>query len=67
MKCCGHDVTSVELQVADQPYVLFRCGDCNSGYWLRDGQQVPLDEVTAALRRQAAQKAAVTSGRVHAL
>lgn len=50
MKCCGQEVTSVELKVAGEPVALVRCGDCNSRHWMRDGEQIPFAEVTRALR-----------------
>ena len=52
MKCCGRDAMTLELQVANEPYVLHRCGECDSTSWLRDGQRVPVEDVTEALRGQ---------------
>ena len=40
----------IELQVAGQPYELHRCDQGDPGYWLRDGERVSLQEVTASLQ-----------------
>ena len=63
MKCCGQELASIELQVSDQPYVMYRCASCNSNHWLRDGERVPFAEVTAAMERQTQSKAAAKEAR----
>jgi len=54
MKCCGHEVNSIELQVADQPFKLLRCGECDSSYWMHNDRAISFEEVTAAMRRETA-------------
>jgi hypothetical protein len=63
VKCCGQDLNSIELQVSDQPYVLYRCGICSSNHWLRNGERVPFAEVTAAMERHTESKAAAKMAR----
>lgn len=58
MKCCGRDVNGIELQVADQPFVLLRCGECDTSYWMHNDRPVSFEEVTAAMRRETAQAGA---------
>ena len=63
MKCCRQDLTRVELQVAGQPYVLRRCADCGTNYWMRNGEQVSLAEVTAALESETLAKAVAAASK----
>ena len=63
MRCCGQDLTSIELQVSDQPYVMYRCATCSSNHWVRDGEPVPFAEVTAAMERQSQSQSAAKEAR----
>ena len=63
MKCCGETAMPIELQVAGQPFELHRCGQCDTGYWVRDGQRVPLEEVTASLQAETDARSAAKAER----
>lgn len=44
---------ATELRVASNPFVLYRCGDCNSRRWMKGGQIVPFGVVSAAMAKDA--------------
>ena len=44
---------ATELSVAANPFVLYRCGDCNSRRWMKDGRIVAICIVTAAMSKDA--------------
>lgn len=57
MKCCDRQLTSVELEVAGQPYAMYRCNDCDSTHWARGGEAVPFAEVAGAMQEATATRA----------
>ena len=49
MKCCGESPKTTQIQLAGRSYELYRCGACNRRTWLRDGDVVAFDKVSAAI------------------
>jgi hypothetical protein len=56
MKCCGQEAMGVELQVDGQPFVLHRCGECESSIWTCDGTAVAFEYVTGAMAAETARR-----------
>lgn len=63
MKCCGREVTSFELEVQGQPYLLYRCPDCETSHWMREDERVDVGELTQALHGETRERAARRAAR----
>ncbi|MPZ72642.1 MAG: hypothetical protein GEU74_05330 [Nitriliruptorales bacterium] len=45
-------MSTIELQVGDDPFVLYRCSACDTTHWTHDNQVVPFEAVVDMMRQE---------------